>query len=210
MMNETCDIMWQIVKSGQIIMMKMCVGINNPNLLVENTTVSNETNITNMTSYIHNNLTNNTNNLTNSTNITVLSPSPILVPSFSIEGPSPSQLHTPSSSKTSGNYIRGIDYIEPSSSFINILKDNDTLTNTRNESQDTVLYIVSISMSTLVLVILLVLFIKRRKKSKVHICKSPPQVNYKIRRKNKDQSNKNLPRDYIIEHLPKKKKVMMI
>ena len=84
-MNETCDIMWQIVKSGQIIMMKMCVGINNSNLLVENTTVSNETNITNMTFYIHNNptnstnnptnstnnLTNNTNNLTNNTNITV-------------------------------------------------------------------------------------------------------------------------------------------
>ena len=75
---------------------------------------------------------------------------------------------------------------------------------------NTVLYIITISMSTLVLVIFLVLFFKRRKNSKVHICKSPPEVNYKIRRKNRDQSNKNLPRDYIIEHLPKKKRVMMI
>lgn len=198
MMNETCYVMWDIVKNGQRIMMKMCVGINNPNLLVENTTVSNETNITNMTTYIHN-------NLTNSTNITVLSPSPILVPSFPMEEPSPSQLRTPSSSKTSGNYIRGIDYIEPSSSFINILKDNDTLINTRNESQsqpnDSVLYIVSISMSTLVLLICLIIYLKRRKNNKVHTCRPSSESNYKKHHKNTDKSNKRLPRDYIIEHL---------
>ena len=197
-MNETCDTMWMIKKNNQIIMMKMCIGMNTPNLFIENATIPNMTNITNMTTYIHN-------NLTNSSNITLLSPSPILVPSFSIEVPSPSQLHTPSSSKTSSNYIRGIDYTEPSSSFIDIVKENETLTNTPNKSlipdNNNVLYIVSISMSTLVLVILLIIYLKRRKNNKVHTCRPSSESNYKKHHKNTDKSNKRLPRDYIIEYL---------
>ena len=211
MTNETCDTMWQIVKNNQIIMMKMCIGVDNPNKLLENITMSNVTNITNMTSYIHN-------NQTNSSNQTIVVPSPTISPS-SIVVPSP--YITPSifisddtpSSDSPSTYIRGKSTTEPSVSLVE-LNTNETLlpdqTIIHVNDGNTVLYIIAISMSTLVLVIFLVLFLKRRKNSKVHICKSPPQVNYKIRRKNKDQSNKNLPRDYIIEHLPNKNKVMMI
>ena len=199
MTNETCDTMWQIVKNNQIIMMKMCIGVDNPNKLLENITMSNVTNITNMTSYIHN-------NQTNSSNQTIVVPSPYITPSIFISDDTPS-------SDSPSTYIRGKSTTEPSVSLVE-LNTNETLlpdqTIIHVNDGNTVLYIIAISMSTLVLVIFLVLFFKRRKNSKVHICKSPPEVNYKIRRKNRDQSNKNLPRDYIIEHLPKKKRVMMI
>ncbi len=211
MTNETCDTMWQVVKNNQIIMMKMCIGVDNPNKLLENITMSNVTNITNMTSYIHN-------NQTNSSNQTIMVPSPIVTPS-SIVVPSP--YITPSifisddtpSSDSPSTYIRGKSTVEPSASLVE-LNTNGTLLPDQKiihvNDGNNVLYIIAISMSTLVLVMFLVLFLKRRKNSKVHICKSPPEVNYKIRRKNRDQSNKNLPRDYIIEHLPNKKRVMMI
>ena len=202
MMNETCDTMWKVEKNDQIIMMKMCIGLNTPNLSIENTTMSNETNITNITAYIHNNQTN-----SSITNLTTISPSPYInTPSILILNDTPS-------SDSPSTYIRGKSTVEPSASLVE-LNTNETLlpdqTIIHVNDGNTVLYIIAISMSTLVLVIFLVLFFKRRKNSKVHICKSPPQVNYKIRRKNKDQSNKNLPRDYIIEHLPNKKRVMMI
>jgi len=229
MMNETCDTMWKVEKNDQIIMMKMCIGVDNHNKLPENITMSNVTNITNMTSYIHNNQTNSSNNsivvpspiVTPSPTISpspivilspTISPSPIVVPSSYITPSIFISDETPSSDSPS-TYIRGKSTVEPSASLVE-LNTNGTLLPDQKiihvNDGNTVLYIIAISMSTLVLVIFLVLFFKRRKNSKVHICKSPPQVNYKIRRKNKDQSNKNLPRDYIIEHLPNKKRVMMI